>query len=231
MQHTMKTGAIGNARQVGLSLVELMVGITVGLFVVAAATSLVTSQLTENRRLLLETQLQQDLRASADIITRELRRTGSWAAANETLWYPGSSTEPSPNPFSAITVDAGEKVDFSYQRSAGNEGPYGFRRSESGVIQTRLAGAGWQDLTDGNVMEVTGLDITLTASQSERIPCPRLCDDDGDTSCWPQAEARTLEVTISARSRTDATVTRELTSSVRLRNDRVVSNNGASLCP
>ena len=222
----------GNAYQRGLSLVELMVGITVGLFVVAAATALVTSQLTENRRLLLETQLQQDLRASADIITREVRRTGSWAAANQTLWYPGSATEPSPNLFSPVDVaGAGDQVDFSYQRSAGNEGPYGFRRSSSGVIQTRMAAAGWQDLTDGNVMEVTSLAMDLTTTESERIPCPRLCDDDGDTSCWPQLEARTLRFTISARSRTDPTITRELTSSVRLRNDRVVSNNGASLCP
>ncbi|MBT9489883.1 MAG: prepilin-type N-terminal cleavage/methylation domain-containing protein [Rubrivivax sp.] len=230
MQYPMRPSMQGNAHQRGLSLVELMVGITVGLFVVAAATALVTSQLTENRRLLLETQLQQDLRASADIITRELRRSGSWAAANETLWYPGSAADPSMNPFSSITV-AGDQVDFSYQRSAGNEGPYGFRLSSSGVIQTRLAGAGWQDLTDGNVMDVSGLDIVLTATQSERIPCPRVCDDDGSTACWPQAEARTLQLTISARSRTDPTVTRDLTTAVRLRNDRLISNNGASLCP
>lgn len=60
----------GGARQRGLSLVELMVGITVGLFVVAAAATLVANQLSDNRRLLLETQVQQDLRATMDIITR-----------------------------------------------------------------------------------------------------------------------------------------------------------------
>ncbi len=43
--------------QRGLSLVELMVGITDGLFVVAAAATLVANQLSDNRRLLLETQV------------------------------------------------------------------------------------------------------------------------------------------------------------------------------
>ena len=51
-----------------------MVGVAVGLFVVAAASMLVATQLSDNRRLTLETQVQQDLRAAADIITRELRR-------------------------------------------------------------------------------------------------------------------------------------------------------------
>ena len=54
------------AAQRGLSIVEMMVGIAVGLIVVAAATLMVAGQLADNRRLLLETQVQQDLRASAD---------------------------------------------------------------------------------------------------------------------------------------------------------------------
>lgn len=68
--------AFAMARQRGLSLVELLVGISVGLFVLAGATLLLSTQLGDNRRLLLETQLQQDLRATMDIITRELRRAG-----------------------------------------------------------------------------------------------------------------------------------------------------------
>ena len=50
----------------GVSIVELMVGITIGLFILAAATVMLTSQLADNRRLLLEAQVQQDLRATAD---------------------------------------------------------------------------------------------------------------------------------------------------------------------
>lgn len=79
------------ARQRGLSLVELMVGIAVGLFVVAGAIGVVTTQLGDNRRLLLETQVQQDLRATADIITRELRRAGADSNAMNQVWAPASA--------------------------------------------------------------------------------------------------------------------------------------------
>ena len=58
----------------GLSIVELLVGIAVGLFVLAGATLLVSSQLSDNRQLMLETQVQQDLRASADLIARPTPR-------------------------------------------------------------------------------------------------------------------------------------------------------------
>ena len=69
------------ATQQGASLVELLVGVAVGLFIVAGATLIVSTQLSENKRLLAETQLQQDLRAAADIMTRELRRSGYWLDA------------------------------------------------------------------------------------------------------------------------------------------------------
>ena len=70
----------------GLSLVELLVCIAVGMFVVASAAMLVSTQLNDNRKLLLETQVQQDLRAAADIITRELRRAGHWNNAASFVW-------------------------------------------------------------------------------------------------------------------------------------------------
>ncbi|MDQ2780283.1 MAG: prepilin-type N-terminal cleavage/methylation domain-containing protein, partial [Pseudomonadota bacterium] len=86
--------------QRGLSLVELMVGITIGLFVVAAAATLVSVQLADNRRLLLETQMQQDLRATADIIGRELRRAGSTGGvmgATALVWRDGAPSVQNPN--------------------------------------------------------------------------------------------------------------------------------------
>jgi len=73
--------------QGGLSMVELMVGVAVGLFVVAGATVAVSNQLGDNRRLMLETQIQQDLRATADLIAKDLRRAGYWGAAEAGVWH------------------------------------------------------------------------------------------------------------------------------------------------
>ena len=220
----------------GLSLVELMVGITVGLFIVAAATVLVAGQLGENRKLMLDTQLQQDMRATADIITRELRRVGAWRDAQNGLAYP--SAESQENLFATMTPSAAGTVNdvtFLYDRSTTEQGPWGFRlNTATGVIQTRLGpSVSWQDLTDRNVMQVTAFSIQIEREPGQVLPCPRLCPS-GDTSCWPVLQVRNFVVTIQARSRTDASITRSIRSTARARNDWIefrTSGSPKPACP
>ena len=199
----------------GLSLVELMVGIAVGLFVVAAASVLMTTQLSENRVLLLETQLQQDLRAAADIITRELRRIGTMQTPTAAVAFPGTAA--TPNPYSSVTLAASSPaadIEFAYHRRGAEVGPWRFVL-QNGVIRTRTGGGfALQDLTDGNVMRVTRFDITPTVSSGIRIPCPKLCPS-GGIECWPELQVREYEVVIEAEARNDNRVKRTLRSVVR----------------
>ena len=60
----------------GMGIVELLVGLALGLFVVSGGLMLLAGFTDENRRLLLETRLTQDLRAASDLVTRDLRRAG-----------------------------------------------------------------------------------------------------------------------------------------------------------
>ena len=64
------------SRARGISMVELLVGLAVGLFIAAAGVTLMAGNLRENRALMLESRLMQDLRTASDIITRDLRRAG-----------------------------------------------------------------------------------------------------------------------------------------------------------
>lgn len=232
-----RTPLLHRARQRGLSIVELMVGITIGLIVVAAATLVMTNQVVDNRRLLLETQLQQDLRASADIITRELRRSGAMLqeAALFTVWHPGLTGDVFANPRATpLTPTSGtsSQTTFSYHAAVGVLGtPYGFRLN-NGVIQTQLQAGGWQDLTDSRAMEVTTFDITRLADTSLRVPCPKPCVD-GTASCWPTVNVRNLVVSIAARSRTAPEIDRSVRTQVRVRNDHFVFANGSAtdVCP
>jgi len=218
--------------QRGLSLVELMVGIAVGLFVVAAAAMLVSTQLNENRRLLLETQVHQDLRAAADIVTRELRRAGYWPAAVQSVWTAAGGVSLSPHATVSPTSAPATQVDFDYRRATGESGPFGFRR-EGGVLRTRLGAAGWQDLTDGNTLRVTEFTVTPRFGPAVRIPCPKLCPD-GSTDCWPTLTVRELVVDIAGHAVSDPRVERSVRSVVRLRNDWVRFNVAGSptlACP
>jgi prepilin-type N-terminal cleavage/methylation domain-containing protein len=220
-------------RQRGLSLVELMVGIAIGLFVVAGAATVVATQLSDNRRLLIETQLQQDLRASTDIITRELRRAGYTTQAQQGVWYAGTP-QVQRNTFATVTPDAGvdSATGFSYRRGPGAEGPYGFRLND-GKIQTRLAASGWQDLTDAAVLRVTNFSVEAQNGPAVQLPCPSLCAD-GTQDCWPTLTVREMVVDISAVAVSDPTVQRSVRSAVRLRNDWVRFNdplNPEQICP
>ncbi len=236
----LRSTAVGarRQRQRGLSIVELMVGVAIGLFVVAAATMLVSTQLSENRRLMLETQVQQDLRASADIITRELRRSGHWSKARVGVWYPGTAAV-QPNLYApikpvgdnAVFVDGvpESSVVFAYSRS-GDETlendvsdlaeQAGFRRAVvdgKGVIQTQLGDGNWQALTDGNTLNVTELSLTMTR-QPIRLECPKPCPDPGP-DCRPTLEVRDLRVLIKGEAANDSNVKRSVDNKVRLRND------------
>jgi type IV pilus assembly protein PilW len=212
-------------RQRGVSIVEMMVGIAVGLFVVAGTVVVVTTQLGDNRRLLLETQVQQDLRATADIITRELRRAGAGTdidAMNQ-VWAPGIGTIL--NPRTDIThSDEFRRVDFEYQRvtPAGvQSGPWGFWLDvDRGVIRTLLAGNNPQDLTDGNAMKVTDFRVRPQDPIVHVIPCQRGCGGDpADTSCWPTLTTRVYDIEISAEAASDPNVKRSIRSQVRVRSD------------
>ena len=212
------------AAQRGISLVEMMVGIAVGLFVVAGASIVVSTQLSDNRRLLLETQLHQDLRATADIITRELRRAGAEDNALSHVWSPAGSAS---SPRSNITVagNLGE-VGFEYVRSA-NPGPWGFKLEQvssegvdRGVIRTRISSGGWQDLTDANTLNVTDFRVVQLPVVTETLPCARACSVNPlDTACWPTLSMRSYEIQIAAQALSDPRVRRSIRSTVRLRND------------
>ncbi len=216
-------------RERGLSLVELLVGISVGLFVLAGATLLLSTQLGDNRRLLLETQLQQDLRATMDIITRELRRTGVNADQSvNNVWQPGHAEAVS-SPLAPVELAAdGSEIQFRYRRG-GAEGPYGFRFAD-GRIRS-LIGSNWQELTDAAVLTVTDFRVSEETAE-EMLTCPRSCSaDPDDTSCWPDLVVRTYTVSIEVQSVADPSLRRSQTSRVRVRNDRLVFNNGSALCP
>lgn len=229
------------ARQRGLSLVELLVGIAVGMFVVAAAATLAATQLVDNRRMLLEVQLQQDMRATLDIVTRELRRSGACCSPSDFSAVAGAvarvESPPSlPAAMAAPTPANGSSDDVTlfHGRRLATAGPHGFRLDDDGVLIMRIPGFGSVDqpLTDTNLMEIVEFSVTAVPEDTVQVPCPKLCAG-GGTACWPTVTTLRFDVQLQARSRADAAVVRTMRSSARVRNDRVEFNTGSATesCP
>lgn len=221
----MKSGARSTRkRQRGVSLVELLVGVAIGLIVVAAAAMVVGTQLSENRRLLLETQVQQDLRAAADMVARELRRAGRRELDSGTLqgvWLAEGDT-PATSALSDVVVTSGTQVNFKYFRAFGDTN-FGFKR-DGNSLETHLGGntdGTWQELTDANTVKVTAFSITERgepAATPIKIVCPALCAD-GTSNCWPTMKVRELVVSLTGEPVGNSTMSRTVVSRVRLRND------------
>ena len=62
--------------QRGLSMIELMVGATIALFITAAGGTLLVGQLRDSSALMLDVRLTQELRNTSELIARDLRRAG-----------------------------------------------------------------------------------------------------------------------------------------------------------
>lgn len=217
--------------QTGVSLVELLIGLTIGLFIVGASLTAWMAHLRESHRLVAHSRLMQDLRAASDLIARDLRRIGYWGAAGQGVWSdpgapPASSTRI--NPYTAIVTSA-SSIAFRYSRDAvenglvdGNE-QFGYRLRQ-GVLELQLGTSPWQAMTDIAAMKVTGYTITpmedrYSLAESCATPCPST-----EPSCPPQLLVRSMVVTLTAQSTDDATVERSLRSRVRLRNDAVTGH-------
>lgn len=218
--------------QRGLSLVEMMVGAAIGLFIVAGAAVLTGAQLGENRRLLLETQVQQDLRAAADIITRELRRAGYEEVPQTLVW---SSSFPAQQPMEntragLILGQNGDVVSYNYFRFTGQPNDMLGYRLVNGAIRQRIGNA-VQDLTDANTLVVTAFTVTPENLQKIQLACPRLCA--GNTQdCWPVIAVTDATISITGHAINDPNVSRTVTSRVRVRNDGVEFNApGSRVCP
>lgn len=213
----------------GVSMVELLVGVAVGLFIAAAGATLMTGNLRENRSLLLESRLMQDLRTASDIIARDLRRAGYWASATSGVWTKGTTSVLN-NPYAAVapSTSASDAVTFRFSRDASENNSvdsneqFGFRLRK-GALEMQLGGGNWQALTDSGTMTVTEFSVTPSVEEiSLGSYCASACPAGSVTTCPPRQQVRSLAVSISGRSTTDASVTRTVRSSVRLRNDPII---------
>lgn len=228
----------------GLSIVELLVGVAVGMFVLAGASMVVSNQLTDNRRLLLETQIQQDMRAALDIISRDIRRSGYWSNAYKSV-LPSSTVLA--NPYQPVGIQSGatnavaQSVFYSYSHD------HDLSRAETDVVEAEEnngfalavdastgigtvmaqlssnAATPMQPLTDPNVLNVTQFDVQVNTTKVDLPVCGTPPCAPVTAGCGADAAIfiRDVVLTISGQAVHDSNVRRTMATTVRLRNDQV----------
>lgn len=166
-------------RQVGFSMVEMMIAMAIGLGVLSGLTSYTANVIGINAKSMAQMRLQEELQVISLFLSQELKRAGARAdiegnavkGDNPTLAKTKSYTlsqyhEESTNSCLLFSYDRDLDGVINTQK---NTEFYGFRLRDS-AIEYRIGGAdcgqnGWQDLSDSNVIIITKLQFT-SISQS-----------------------------------------------------------------
>lgn len=224
-----RAGARRHSR--GFSIVELLVGVAIGLFILTGASLLYVNNLGNSRLLLIQARMDQDLRSAMDLITRDLRRGAYWVNSLSGTNTTGATT--TANPYANVSLAgtaSAPVVTYRYANSTDdssgtvNNRTFEFKLDTDHAIKMKLGASGTpQSLTDTNIQNITGLTIAEdTTTIDIRASCATTCTG---SSC-PTVAVRTFNITLTGTSVADPSMTRTLRSQVRVRNDAM-----SGVCP
>lgn len=225
--------------QRGISLVEMMVGLTVGLIVLTGAMAMFVNNTVNSRHMLIEARLNQDLRAVADVITRDVRRAGYWGNAITGTKAIGVTTAAATNPYAGVTMTA-SSIGYAYSKptlTAGawveaednvlnyNSEAFGFRLYQSAVQMKTQGSAGgaidvWTNLTNPDAVTIDQFTLTPTVVT---LPLGNLCVTPclaGAPNC-PTVNVRSFTLVLNGHSAVDTSIVRRLQTTVRVRGEQM----------
>jgi prepilin peptidase dependent protein B len=207
--------------QRGLSLIELMIAIAVGLFVMAGVFAMFQVNIRTYSNSMDYIRLNQELRAIMHLITRDLRRAGYSANATSQVGVGGAAYA---NPFATVNTATPGCVLFSYDfnknGTADTDEQFGYLfdaaavKMQSGhTANSCAASADWEALNDVDITEITNLTFA---------PAIQSIDLDGPGPRTSSIQVRTVTVNLTGRLKRDPAVTASISESIRIRNDRYV---------
>lgn len=207
---------LNSHRQNGLSIVELMIAIAGGLFLMLGLVTFLANNLKFNADTAKAVRLSQELRSTMDLMERDIRRASSWGTAEL-----GIGATPVSNPFGTINTATAGCILYSYDQNldgalntSGPDERFGFlldagavkMRNGSGTY-TCAASPEWEAITDANSVTVTALTFAPTSTAAVNNT---------------RVTVRDITITLTGQLKNDASVVQTLTETVRVRNDLFV---------
>lgn len=205
-------------RQQGISLVEMMVALALGMIVVGAAMAIYVSAFTANSTQMRMSRLNNDLRTVMTQITRDLRRSGyhNWDLATHASRNYLNSPEAAPT---VTATSSTTQYDEDSNGTAANTEIYGFQwadtdgDSNNDTIQARIGSGSWTNLTDPAVVRITNFAITNNSPAAIN-----------PTGAQAAVTVPVYTIEITGQMVSDATIQRNLRETVRARNPILVAN-------
>lgn len=198
----------------GLSLVELLVAIVIGLFVAGAAISIYMVGLRGSSTTLNLVRVNHELRTAMTLMTSDLRRAGYWAGAENSAV--GTSAT---NPHDLILINAARNcILYSYDRTMNGASTgfdfFGFRLSNgrlevyqgdsTGCNSASPTGGTWSPLSDNTSIVIEDLEFRTVGSTARSSQCRNLSTAAGTSWALQNTNAAAI---VQACDATAATAT------------------------
>lgn len=235
-------------KQTGFTLIEIMISLVLGLIILGATISIYIASIRGSSDVIRSARLNYDLDSALSMMANDIRRSGYWGGA---IAGSDPSANPFMQGNANLRIlDSGTCIVYSYDAD-GNESVdtneyYGFKLNGAG-IQMRLSGTAdktdcssdannsWESITitAGNQqIEITSLQFSLDAPVTSK--CLNVTTGlpiSPDSTCaaatsgistndW-LVESRQINIVLRGRVAADTAVTKSLSQSVKLRNDRI----------
>jgi prepilin peptidase dependent protein B len=201
----------------GFSLVELMMGVALGLVLVAGALGAWAHHTRQTRHILAQAQVAHELRTALQLMAQNLRQAQHWRDADQGVAGPANiSVWPNPHDLQVLPQEIW--WDFSPSDTAASE--HLAYRLHAGALQIKLGVSPWQDLSDVQTVRMTHLSFS---PQSTIQALPQLCTQpclgtEPEQTCPLHQERRFLSLSLTAQAVHDSQVKQTLQTTVALRN-------------
>jgi type II secretory pathway pseudopilin PulG len=181
----------------GFTLVELLVGVAIGVFLLFGVVAVFTNTVRGSADNLRSARLNQELSSVMEMMVNDIRRAGYTNDVRSI--YSNTTTEQ--RTVSDITLPSATCILYSYNENndadLDNEERHGFKRAESGGIGRIEFGTNvndcngdWPDLTDPSVVDVTSVEFSTTGSKCLNRGTLDIDDAPGPIAYWVTTNAQ-----------------------------------------
>jgi type II secretory pathway component PulJ len=222
-------------RQVGASLMEVLVAMTISLIVTASMVALMSNSLANTTRIIKMTKLSDDMRVALQMMTRDVRRSSY--NANSMFCYANDdcATDGALTAAGDVTIDDSAQcftflMDRDHDGDSTEDDAGGFRRVTSGGVgviemwtgdatpdcDDAAGAAGWVQITNPDNMDIFAFSVDDNLSYNQPIRT-----DSAGTVLLEQ-RVRKLRMNVQGRLVMDNNITRTLEDVINVRNDLLI---------
>lgn len=221
----MHKSLVRRMKQQGYTLLELLFGLGLGLFLLANGIFMYSAVMKSYYDLIAVNRLDNQLRTAMNLMVQEIRRAGYSASAINNL-KTGTNTNPFMASSSDLTIPNSSCILFSYDSDSNGLLPavdavnydkrFGFRLSGTTLQSRGLTSTAfnctdgtWTNMTDSNLIQITNLTFTLTPAIINLYSTNTL-------------SIRNVTISVTGNLTNDTAITRTITGTVRVRNDKFI---------